>query len=528
MKPEISSTWKRASELPWSRSAGEQAGSLVGFRKLNADLKSGSLSADKLCQHAVSACAGLGKSLGASLEPGKISGNASSDISANELKKESKTPLAQIPFALKDFILKKDWVSSAASKILSDFRAPYSATCLERLENAGALCVARTNMDEFGMGSSNENSAWGNVKNPWDTSRTPGGSSGGSAALVAAGCVPLALGTDTGGSVRQPAAFCGVTGLKPSYGRISRYGVISFASSLDQVGVLSVDAFGCAKALEAMSGEDARDGTCSKKESFVYKDLIAAGTSKEFYKAKRIAIPRSIAQAQMDDEVAAGFKDFQDFLKNQGATVDVVDMPLLPHALSVYYLICTSEASSNLSRYNGVHLGASGAIDDNLPLHQRITKFRSENFGEEVKRRILLGTFALSSGYYDAYFKKAARVRRLIQQDFERVFQSYDLILTPTSLELPFKLGERNRDPLKMYNSDVCTIPASLAGLPAISFPCAVGGSLPVGMQFIAPYWNEQEALAAADVYQQSPEGYFPYLAGELTDKAAAQSGVKP
>lgn len=414
---------------------------------------------------------------------------------------------AGVPYAVKDFILRKDSLCTAGSRMLQSFKAPYTATCVSRLETEGFHCIGRTSMDEFGMGSSNENSYWGSVKNPHDLSRSPGGSSGGSAAVVAAGVVPFALGTDTGGSIRQPAAFCGVTGLKPSYGRVSRFGVISFASSLDQVGVLALDAHTCGVVLEKMSGEDSRDATCSQQESFQFQDTASS------FKGRRIAVPRFVYEHEMDKEVEDSFEKFIRFVQDEGGLVETVEMPPLDKALAVYYIICTSEASSNLSRYNGIHLGEVEGQQEGK-LANFISSVRGKNFGEEVKRRILLGTFCLSAGYQDAYFRKAAQVRRLIKESYEKVFEEFDFVLSPTSFECAFPLGDRDESPLKMYQSDLCTIPASLAGLPAISFPSYQEGALPVGLQLVGPYFKEQNLLEVVQGFQEHKRGFRAQMAG--------------
>ena len=464
-----------------------------GTRKLLSDLSNGSLSVTELIADSHARVASQNSKTKAFYEV---------YYSEKPFPVNTDSNLMGLPVAVKDFIFTKGQICSAGSAMLEDFKAPYSATCWERLRSGGATLFGRTSMDEFGMGSSNENSFKGAVKNPWDLTCTPGGSSGGSAAAVAGGIVPFALGTDTGGSVRQPASFCGVTGLKPSYGRVSRFGVISFASSLDQVGAFALDAYGCAKILENISGVDLRDPTSSREASFALNEPGQDPIAK-----KKIAIPSFVDGIALDPEVKKSFKEFKSYLISRGAVVETVEMPHLELSLPVYYLICTSEASSNLSRYDGVHLGNVG--DKNLSLNKVIAAARSKGFGPEVKRRILLGAFALSAGYRDAYFNKAAQVRRLIKESFENTFKSYDFILSPTSPEQAFKLGAKQKDPLKMYNSDLLTIPSSLAGLPAISFPVPSEG-LPVGMQLTAPYFKEVDLLNFVDAYQLANDGYLP------------------
>ncbi len=476
------------SNCPWER----------GTRELFKSIKTKKISANELWKY----CHGRAQEINGETKAyyqifDKAFAGASVDSSNNVL--------LGAPVALKDFIFAKGNECTAGSAILEKFIAPYSASCVQRLVDHGGVILGRTSMDEFGMGSSSENSFQGPVMNPWNLSRSPGGSSGGSAAAVAAGSAPFALGTDTGGSVRQPAAFCGITGLKPSYGRVSRFGVISFASSLDQVGTLGLDAYGCAKLLESISGQDDRDPTTSHADAFKYEEPGAG-----VFKGLKIAIPDLMEEVEMDGNVKAAFEDFKIFLKTNGAILATVPMPLLKYSLAVYYLICTSEASSNLSRYDGVHLGFGG--EKNVSLAKVMSSARSLGFGSEVKRRILLGTFALSAGYRDAFFNKAAKVRRLIKESYESIFESYDLILTPTTLESAFKIGDRIQDPIKMYNSDRLTIGPSLAGLPAISFPAASSG-LPVGMQLVAPYFKEQRLLEVVDAYQEASDGFRPGLA---------------
>jgi len=429
--------------------------------------------------------------------------------SADELRSRGENgPLLGVPYALKDLILAKGFKCTAGSKILENFVAPYDAHVVEKLQRAGAVLVGKTSMDEFGMGSSNENSFRGPVRNPVDSSCSPGGSSGGSAAAVASGSVSLALGTDTGGSIRQPASFCGIVGLKPTYGRVSRYGLMAFASSLDQIGPMASDAEGCAFLLEAFAGKDDRDATSSSTPSLAYGQELLRQRSSWSWKGKKVALPRELLNLSYEDEVSKEFAAFRDYLSKEGAQLVELDLPHVSHSLATYYLICTSEASSNLSRYDGVHVGKRAASEENLSLDQIYAKSRGQNFGLEVRTRILLGTYALSSGYYDAYYRRAAQARRMIYNDFKKSFQSVDFLLSPTSPETAFALGSKTSDPLKMYASDLCTLPASLAGVPAISFPSSLSSpSRPVGMQLMAPWFSEMSLLSAADHYSHSCEG---------------------
>ncbi len=405
-------------------------------------------------------------------------------------------PLLGIPVAVKDNISTKGLATTAGSRMLEDYVPPYDATAVARLRAAGAIVVGKTNLDEFGMGSSNENSAFGVTRNPWDTGRVPGGSSGGSAAAVAAGEVPLALGSDTGGSVRQPASFCGVVGAKPTYGRVSRYGLIAFASSLDVIGVLSRDAAGAAALLGAVAGVDPRDGTSSSER---VPDFTASGG----LAGTRIGVPRECFAEGLGPEVAASVEDAIGLLGELGASVEPVSLPHVRYGVPAYYLVADSEASSNLARYDGVTCGrrAEGAGD----IEELYVASRSSGFGAEVKRRIMLGTYALSAGYYDEHYLKAQKVRTLIARDFERAFGAVDALVSPTAPSTAFALGERVGDPLAMYLSDVYTVPASLAGLAALSVPCGLDSlGLPVGMQVIVDKFNEPLMFRIAREYERA------------------------
>ncbi|MDP1919123.1 MAG: Asp-tRNA(Asn)/Glu-tRNA(Gln) amidotransferase subunit GatA [Myxococcales bacterium] len=401
-------------------------------------------------------------------------------------------PLDGVPVALKDNILTEGVVTTAGSKMLADFTPPYDATVTARLKAAGAVIIGKTNLDEFGMGSSTVNSAFKPTKNPFDPSRTPGGSSGGSAAAVAAGIVGGALGTDTGGSIRQPASFTGLVGLKPTYGRVSRAGVIAYASSLDQVGPLARTVEDAALLLEAIEGFDANDSTSSDAKKTAWRDTLRSGV-----KGLRIGLPREYFVDGMDAEVDSSVRAAAKRLEALGASVVDISLPHTKYALATYYVIAPCEASSNLGRYDGVRYGHRAT--DVKALKELYEKSRSEGFGSEVKRRIMLGTFALSSGYYDAYYRKAQQVRTLITRDFEQAFQSVDIVLSATSPVLPWRLDEKLDDPLAMYLMDVLTLPCSLAGLPGLSMPSGVSASgLPIGVQLLGRRFDEATLLRTA------------------------------
>ncbi len=404
--------------------------------------------------------------------------------------------LAGIPFAHKDLFCTQGLRTTAGSKILGDFIAPYDATVSAKLNAAGAACVGKANMDEFAMGSSNENSAFGPVRNPWDLTRVPGGSSGGTAALVAAGVVPFATGSDTGGSVRQPAAFCGVTGFKPTYGRVSRYGMVAFASSLDQAGVIARHARDCAEVLNVLAGFDPLDATSVERPA---EDFVAA--CDQGVRGLRIGVAKELYSAGIRSEVAECTRRALAELEKAGAVLVDIELPRLPLSVPAYYVIAPAEASSNLSRYDGVRFGHRAAnVRD---LNDLYSRSRSEGFGDEVKRRILVGTFVLSAGYYDAYYLRAQQVRRLIAEDFARAFAGVDVIAGPTTPDVAFKLGEKANDPLAMYAADINTVAVNLAGLPAVSLPCGFVDAMPVGLQLIGPAWGEAKLFAASHGYQQ-------------------------
>jgi len=421
---------------------------------------------------------------------------------ADEMPAPSASPLAGVPLGVKDLFCTEGVPSQSGSRILEHYRPPYTASAVSRLAQAGASLLAKTNQDEFAMGSSTENSAFGPTLNPWDRTRVPGGSSGGSAAAVAAGLVPWALGTDTGGSIRQPAALCGIVGLKPTYGSVSRYGMIAFASSLDQAGPLTRDVTDAALMLRHMVGRDPCDATSLQPPEEI--ELPHA----ERLDGMRLGVPAELTGAsspegegeEEEEGIEAGVLEaFQSALaraQELGAQVQEIGLPHAPHALSAYYVLAPAEASSNLARFDGVRYGLrSGDAGD---LFDMYTRTRHDGFGAEVKRRIMLGTYALSSGYYDAYYGRAQRVRTKIAEDFAAAFAQVDFILTPTTPTVAFKLGEKTGDPLAMYLNDYCTVPMSLAGIPAISIPCGLSQGLPVGLQIAGPAFSENRLLDAA------------------------------
>jgi aspartyl-tRNA(Asn)/glutamyl-tRNA(Gln) amidotransferase subunit A len=410
-------------------------------------------------------------------------------VAGEEPHAPSNSPLGGVPLAVKDLFCTEGVPSQSGSRILEGYLPPYTATVVRRLGNAGATLLAKTNQDEFAMGSSNENSAFGPVLNPWDRTRVPGGSSGGSAAAVAAGLAPWALGTDTGGSIRQPAALCGIVGLKPTYGALSRYGMIAFASSLDQAGPLTRDVTDAALMLRHMIGRDECDAT-----SLDFPHEIAL-PSAESLEGVRLGVPEELTGEGIDAGVLAAFTAALEQAERLGASVERVRLPHAPHALSAYYVIAPAEASSNLARFDGVRYGLRTDAEDLIGMY---TNTRHDGFGAEVKRRIMLGTYALSSGYYDAFYGRAQRVRTKIVEDFRSVFERVDFVVTPTSPTVAFELGAKTGDPLSMYLNDFCTVPMSLAGIPAISIPCGLSENLPVGLQLAGPAFSENGLLDAA------------------------------
>jgi len=415
----------------------------------------------------------------------------------------SSLPLAGVPVALKDNLCTRGIRTTASSKILEEFVPPYDATAVARLEAAGAVMVGKTNCDEFAMGSSNENSAFGPARNPWATDRIPGGSSGGSAVAVAAGFVPLSLGSDTGGSIRQPAALCGLVGLKPTYGRVSRYGLLAYGSSLDQIGPFTRTVEDAAIALNVLAGADPADATSAPEPVPDYTAALAGDAA-----GLRVGVPRALLNEGVDPAVAVAFEEALTTYRDAGATLVDIDLPYASAAIPVYYLVATAEASSNMARYDGVRYGfrarpegGPGSQDDLRTMYGRT---REQGFGPEVKRRIMLGTYVLSAGYYDAYYLKAQQVRTLIRRDYEHAFERVDVVAMPTSPTPAFKLGERVADPLQMYLADIFTVSANLAGLPAVSIPCGfTSDSLPIGLQLTGRMFDELTLLRAAHAYER-------------------------
>jgi len=413
---------------------------------------------------------------------------------------EAITPLTGIPTLIKDVVCTKGIRTTCSSKILGNFIPPYDATVIEKLKAQKAIIVGKTNMDEFAMGSSTEHSAFFATHNPWDLTRVPGGSSGGSAAAVAADEATYALGSDTGGSVRQPAALCSIVGLKPTYGRVSRFGLIAFASSLDQIGPLTKNVTDCALVMNAIAGYDSRDSTSVPYSIPDYTRQLIPDI-----KGLKIGIPREYFVDGMQNQVREGLEAAIDKLRELGAEIVwEVSLPHTKYALAVYYILAPSEASANLARYDGVKYGFSERDASNVI--ETTERTRQSGFGTEVKRRIMLGTYALSAGYYDAYYLKAQKVRTLIKQEFDQAFEKYDALVTPTSPIVPFKLGEKLEDPMQMYLSDVCTLPANIAGIPAISVPAGFADNLPIGMQIMGKLFSEEILLRIAFAYEQATE----------------------
>lgn len=435
---------------------------------------------------------------------------------ADELRSAGKTgsgvgPLTGIPLAQKDIFCAKGWLTTCASRMLGNFVSPYDATLLERFNAAGAVILGKTNMDEFAMGSSNESSYYGAVRNPWDSARVPGGSSGGSAAAVAARLAPAATGTDTGGSIRQPAALCNLTGLKPTYGVVSRYGMIAFASSLDQAGPIGRSAEDCALLLNAMAGFDERDSTSIDREKEDYASLLSASAGDKPLAGLKIGMPTEFfgagERSGCAPEVMQLVEAAVDEYRKLGAQTVEVSLPNMKLSVPAYYVIAPAEASSNLSRFDGVRYGYRAP--DYHDLNDMYARSRAQGFGSEVKRRILIGTYVLSHGYYDAYYLQAQRIRRLIANDFVAAFRQCDVIVGPTSPSTAFKLGEKAADPVQMYLSDIYTIAVNLAGLPAMSIPCGFADGLPAGLQLIGDYFCEAKLLNIAHRYQQATDWHL-------------------
>lgn len=422
---------------------------------------------------------------------------------AVDLRRQNKQPLgplAGIPVAIKDVICTQGIKTTCASRMLENFIPPYDAHVISRLKAADAILIGKTNMDEFAMGSTTESSAFGPTHNPWDLERTPGGSSGGSAAAVAAGMSPLSLGTDTGGSIRQPAGFCSVVGMKPTYGRVSRFGMVAYGSSLDQIGPFANDVRGAALLAEAISGHDGRDSTCVNAPVPAYSKSVDQPLA-----GLRVGIAKEHFVEGLNSEVEQTLRNALDVYKSLGAEIKEVSLPHTSYGVAVYYLIAPSEASSNLARYDGVHYGYRSKQFSNMI--DMYASSRGEGFGSEVKRRIMLGTYALSAGYYDAYYLKALKVRRLIRQDYDRAFEQIDVLASPVSPNPPYKIGEYSADPLAMYLEDIYTISANLAGLPGISVPAGfTSAGLPIGLQLMAAPFEEERLLRAARMYEKATD----------------------
>ena len=468
-------------------------------RELRDQLRSGARSATEICRDALTRIEAADPSLHAFNTV--IADRALARAAAIDRDRDRwrDAPLAGIPVALKDNLSTHGVRTTASSRILEHYVPPYDATAVARLERAGAIVVGKTNCDEFAMGSSTENSAFGPSRNPWAPDRTPGGSSGGSAVAVAAGMTPLALGSDTGGSIRQPAALCGIVGLKPTYGRVSRYGLLAFASSLDQIGPFARTVADAATALTAIAGADPADATSAPEP---VPDFAGALTGR--IDGARIGVPWQLLESGVDEDVDEAFRQALKEFEALGATLVDVDLPHARSAIPVYYLIATAEASSNLARYDGVRYGYRAPAPADRDLRTMYAQTREQGFGAEVKRRIMLGTYVLSAGYYDAYYLKAQQVRTLILRDYDAAFERADAVAMPTSPTPAFPLGERASDPLQMYLADVFTVSANLAGLPAVSVPCGfTPEQLPVGLQLLGPRFDEATILRIADAYER-------------------------
>ena len=429
---------------------------------------------------------------------------------ATELENTAENPLKGFAIAVKDNICTKGLQTTCGSRILHNYKAQYDATAVKKLNDAGAVIVGKANMDEFAMGSSNESSAFGAVKNPWDTSRVPGGSSGGSAVAVASGVVRASLGSETGGSVRQPASLCGIVGVKPTYGRISRFGLVAFASSLDNIGIFGATCKDAAQILSVVAGRDKNDSTTADVAVPNYVETLDNDI-----KGRKIGVPRALFGEGLDEEVKNAVENSIENYRKLGAEIIDVELPHAKYGIAVYYIIATAEASSNLARFDGVRYGFRAEGSHNL--REMYRKTREEGFGAEVKRRIMLGTYVLSSGYYDAYYSKAQKVRALVKRDYQTAFEKCDAIITPTSPSVAFKIGEKSDDPLAMYLSDIYTVSANLAGIPGISVPAGLSSNgLPIGLQLVGNFWSEDVLLNLGNVYENEfPLGAKPKIFAE-------------
>lgn len=463
--------------------------------EISQHLSSGDYSSREICQYLLERIKRVNETNNAFIEITEEAAMETAKASDSKRASGMSMPLLGVPIAHKDIFCTKGIRTSCGSRMLENFVPPYSATLVEKLSSAGTVCLGKTNMDEFAMGSSNENSFFGPVANPWDISRVPGGSSGGSAAAVAARMVPGTTGTDTGGSIRQPAAFCGITGIKPTYGRVSRYGMIAFASSLDQGGPMATTAQDCALLLDAMAGFDERDSTCIDEPVDHYSDKLTGSI-----KGVKIGLPRQYFNSDLATPIADTLQCAIEELQKLGAVFIEIDLSNQALAVPAYYVVAPAECSSNLSRFDGIRYGHR--CEDPADLEDLYKRSRAEGFGREVKRRILIGTYALSAGYYDAYYLKAQKVRNLISQDFTSAFETVDVILGPTTPTPAFRHGENSDDPVAMYLNDIFTIPANLAGLPALSAPCGMVEGLPVGLQLVGNYFDEARLLNIAHQYQ--------------------------
>jgi aspartyl-tRNA(Asn)/glutamyl-tRNA(Gln) amidotransferase subunit A len=475
----------------------------LALRELRDQIRSGDRSAQDVCHETLARIDAVEPTLHAFNTVARERALARAEELDRHREAWQDAPLAGIPVALKDNLCTQGIRTTASSRILDSYSPPYDATVVSRLERAGAVIIGKTNCDEFAMGSSTENSAFGPSRNPWAIDRIPGGSSGGSAVAVAAGMAPIALGSDTGGSIRLPAALCGVVGIKPTYGRVSRYGLLAFASSLDQIGPLARRASDAALVLAVIAGSDPADATSATAPVPDYLSALSGEV-----RGIRIGVPSSmLEQGGVDDEVLRAFRAALDALAGCGATLVDIDLPHAKHSIAVYYLIATAEASSNLARYDGVRYGYRA--EDANDVNSLYTRTRERGFGAEVKRRIMLGTYVLSAGYYDAYYLKSQQVRTLILRDYHDAFARVDVVAMPTSPTPAFKIGERIADPLRMYLADVFTVSANLAGLPAISIPCGfTPNRLPVGLQLTGRPFDESTLLRIADLYEREALWY--------------------
>lgn len=467
-------------------------------KELQASLKAGELTIADLTKEAYSRVAKLDGDVQAFLALNEEQATAQA-AEMDQVPFEERGPLFGLPIGVKDNIVTEGLETTCASKILKGFMPIYDATVVKKLREAGMITIGKLNMDEFAMGSSNENSAFKTTKNPWNLEHVPGGSSGASAAAVAAGEVPFSLGSDTGGSIRQPAAYCGVVGMKPTYGRVSRFGLVAFASSLDQIGPITRNVEDNATLLQAIAGVDPHDSTSADVPVPDYSATLTAGV-----KGLRIAVPKEFLGEGVGEAARQSVLDALEVLKGLGATVEEVSLPHSKYALAAYYILSSSEASSNLSRFDGIRYGfRAEGVKNLLELYKET---RAQGFGDEVKRRIMLGTFSLSAGTYDAYYKKAQQVRTLIKADYDKVFEDYDVIIGPTAPTPAFKIGENVDDPLTMYANDILTIPINLAGVPAISIPCGLENGLPLGLQIIGKHFDEETIYRTAYAFEQATD----------------------